>query len=352
MSELVAHVAYQQTITELKQKIQQNRVRAALSVNAALIDLYWEIGKRIVLLQQQYAWGGAVVDQLAHDLQHTYQGAQGYSRTNLFAMRQFYLFYSQHSAIVPQAVGQIPWGHIRTLLSKVKDVEQSLFYAAACAEHGWSRAILELQIEQQLHLRLGQAPNNFGEVLPTAQAQLANQTFKDPYVFDFLNITPQVLERDIEQQLIEHVTAMLLELGKGFAFVGRQYPLEVNGRSYFLDLLFYHIKLRCYVVVELKVGEFMPEYAGKMNFYLSAVDDLLKDAQDQASIGLILCKNKNRFDVEYALRDIQKPIGVSTFVTKHIPDEIRASLPTVQQLEQQLEQYQISPLRDLEDDTP
>ncbi len=212
----------------------------------------------------------------------------------------------------------------------------ALFYMTAYTENGWTRPILELQIEQSLHTRQGAAPTNFSNVLPSPQSELAQQSFKDPYLFDFLTLSKRAIERDIEKQLIDHITRFLLELGKGFAFLGRQYPLEVNGKNYILDLLFYHTKLKCYVVIELKIGEFKPEYAGKMNFYLSAVDDLLRSDSDAPSIGLILCKGKDKFDVEYALRDINKPIGVSSFITREIPMEVKSQLPTVEQLEQEL----------------
>jgi predicted nuclease of restriction endonuclease-like (RecB) superfamily len=251
-------------------------------------------------------------------------------------MRQFYLFFSPGFEVVPQPVGQLPWGHIRTILGKIKDVDIALFYAVACAENGWSRSILDLQIEQSLHLRQGLAPSNFKAVLPSPQSELAQQTLKDPYIFDFMTLSQQAVERDVENQLVANITRFLLELGKGFAFLGRQYSLEVNNRSYFLDLLFYHTRLKCYVVIELKTGEFKPEYVGKINFYLSAVDDLLRSEGDQPSIGLILCKNKERLDVEYALRDVNKPIGVSSFITKEIPMDIQAQLPTVAEIEAQL----------------
>jgi len=227
-------------------------------------------------------------------------------------------------------------GHVRTLLAKVKSVELVLLYAKACAEHGWSRTVLEWQIEQRFHERAGQAVGNFAQTLPTPQSELVQQSLKDPYVFDFLTLSAQAVERDIENQLVAQITRFLLELGKGFAFLGRQYPLVVNGRDYFLDLLFYHTRLKCYVVIELKAGEFKPEYVGKLNFYLSAVDDQLRSEGDQPTIGLILCKDKDKLDVEYALRDINKPMGVSSFITKDIPLSVQSQLPTVQEIESEL----------------
>lgn len=230
----------------------------------------------------------------------------------------------------------MPWGHVRTLLAKVKSVDVALLYARACGEHGWSRTLLEWQIEQHFHERAGQAVGNFAQTLPAPQSELVQQSLKDPYVFDFLTLAPQAVERDIENQLVAQITRFLLELGKGFAFLGRQVPLVVNGRDYFLDLLFYHARLKCYVVIELKAGEFKPEYVGKLNFYLSAVDDQLRSEGDQPSIGLILCKNKDKLDVEYALRDFHKPMGVSSFITKEIPLAVRSQLPTVQEIESEL----------------
>ncbi len=334
--EISIHSDYRQALGEIKQRIQTTQLRAVLAVNRELLGLYWHIGQTITTLQQAQGWGGAVVEQMAADLQAEHPGIQGFSRTSLFAMRQFYLFFSPRFEVVPQSVGQLPWGHIRTILGKIKEVDAALFYAAACTENGWSRPILELQIEQELHLRQGIAPSNFQAVLPAPQSELAQQTLKDPYIFDFLSLSRQAIERDIENQLVANITRFLLELGKGFAFLGRQYPLEVNSRSYFLDLLFYHTRLKCYVVIELKSGEFKPEYVGKMNFYLSAVDDLLRAEGDQPSIGMILCKDKDRLDVEYALRDVNKPIGVSSFITKEIPLDVQAQLPTVAEIEQQL----------------
>lgn len=309
-----------------------------LAVNAELLGLYWEIGRQLAVWQRERSWGAAVVEQMALDLQATYPGMKGFSRTSLFAMRQFYAFFSPQFEVVPQPVGQMPWGHVRTLLAKVKSVEEVLLYAQACIEQGWSRTVLEWQIEQRFHERAGKAIGNFAQTLPAPQSELVQQSLKDPYVFDFLTLAPQAVERDIENQLAAQITRFLLELGKGFAFLGRQYPLVVNGRDYFLDLLFYHARLKCYVVIELKAGEFKPEYIGKLNFYLSAVDDQLRAEGDQPTIGLILCKDKDKLDVEYALRDIHKPMGVSSFITKDIPLSVQSQLPTIEEIESELAQ--------------
>lgn len=336
MSDITQHTDYRQAIAAIKQRIQASQTRAVLAVNVELLGLYWDIGRQLNAWQRERAWGSAVVEQMAQDLQASYPGMKGFSRSSLFAMRQFYAFFSPQFEVVPQAVGQMPWGHVRTLLAKVKSVEVVLLYAQACREHGWSRTVLEWQIEQRFHERAGQAVGNFAQTLPSPQSELVQQSLKDPYVFDFLTLAPQAMERDIENQLVAQITRFLLELGKGFAFLGRQYPLAVNGRDYFLDLLFYHARLKCYVVIELKAGEFKPEYVGKLNFYLSAVDDQLRATDDQPTIGLILCKNKDKLDVEYALRDIHKPMGVSSFITKDIPLSVQAQLPTVQEIESEL----------------
>lgn len=234
---------------------------------------------------------------------NAYPGVSGFSRTNLFAMRQMVLFFGPDAEIVPQAVGQLPWGHIRVIMAKTKELSIAEYYAKATLEYGWTRDVLVMQIEQKLHEREGKAVSNFKTVLPKPQSDLAQQTLKDPYLFDFLTLEKDVKEREIERQLVQHIARFLLELGKGFAFMGSQYHIHINKKDYYLDLLFYHVQLRCFVVIELKSGEFKPEYAGKINFYLSAVDDLMRSENDQPSIGIVLCKDRDRLDVEYALRD-------------------------------------------------
>jgi predicted nuclease of restriction endonuclease-like (RecB) superfamily len=335
MSEITSNSDYRLALTDIKQRIQAAQARAVLAVNTELLGLYWDIGRRLLQWQGELGWGAAVVEQMARDLQDTYPGMKGFSRTSLFAMRQLYAFFSPQFELVPQPVGQMPWGHVRTLLAKVKSVDTALLYAEAYVENGWSRTVLEWQIEQRFHERAGKIVGNFAKTLPAPHSELVQQSLKDPYVFDFLTLTPQAVERDIENQLVAQITRFLLELGKGFAFLGRQYPLAVNGKDYFLDLLFYHARLKCYVVIELKAGEFKPEYIGKLNFYLSAVDDQLRAPDDQPTIGLILCKDKDKLDVEYALRDINKPMGVSSFITKDIPLSVQSQLPSVEEIEQE-----------------
>ena len=339
MTALAHHTDYRLGLEAIKRRIQSAQVRAVLAANTELLQLYWDIGRQLAQWQKERDWGSAVVEQMAQDLQSAYPGIKGFSRPSLFAMRQFYAFFSprfEQFEFVSQPVRQIPWGHIRTLLVKVKDVDEALLYAQACVDNGWSRNVLTLQIEQRYHERIGHAVSNFAQALPAPQSELVQQSLKDPYVFDFLTLQADAVERDIENQLVAHITRFLLELGKGFAFLGRQYALQVNGRDYFLDLLFYHARLKCYVVIELKAGAFKPEYVGKLNFYLSAVDDLLRTEGDQPTIGLILCKDKDHLDVEYALRDIHKPMGVSSFITKDIPLDVQSQLPSVQEIEDEL----------------
>lgn len=339
MTALAHHTDYRQGLEDIKRRIQSAQTRAVLAANTELLQLYWDIGRQLAQWQKERDWGTAVVEQMATDLQSAYPGIKGFSRPSLFAMRQFYAFFSPRFGqfeFVSQPVRQIPWGHIRTLLVKVKSVDEALLYAQACVDNGWSRSVLTLQVEQRYHERIGQAASNFAKALPAPQSELVQQSLKDPYVFDFLTLQADAVERDIENQLVAHITRFLLELGKGFAFLGRQYALQVNGHDYFLDLLFYHARLKCYVVIELKAGAFKPEYVGKLNFYLSAVDDLLRTEGDQPTIGLILCKDKDHLDVEYALRDIHKPMGVSSFITKDIPLDVQSQLPSVQEIEDEL----------------
>ncbi len=328
---------YATFVTGLKTQIRSARTSAALAVNRELVLLYWNIGKQILDQQAKAGWGAKVVEQLAKDLRHEFPEMQGLSRTNLLYMRAFAEAYP-NLEFVQQIVGQLPWGHNVRLLDKLETFEQREWYAKACIQNGWSRAILEAQIETKLHQRQGKALNNFEQTLPAPQSELAQQMLKDPYNFDFLSLGQEAHERDLEKGLLEHLRAFLLELGVGFAFVGSQYHLEVNDKDYYLDLLFYHYRLHCFVIVDLKVTEFKPEYAGKMNFYLSAVDDLLRTVGDAPSIGIILCKHKNKTDVEYALRGMNQPLGVSSFnLSNALPEELTGTLPTVEQLEEILE---------------
>jgi len=327
---------YDELLRDLKVRIGQAQVRAAFAVNSELVLLYWSIGRDILMRQQQEGWGAKVVDRLASDLRRAFPEMKGFSRTNLLYMRAFADAYDDEQ-FVQQVVGQIPWGHNVRILDQVKDTQEREFYIRQTIQYGWSRLVLEMQIESNVYRRQGKATTNFERTLPAPQSDLARQLLKDPYNFDFLTLGQETHERDLERGLIEHIREFLLELGVGFAFVGSQYHIEVGGQDFYLDLLFYHLRLRAYVVIELKVTEFKPEYAGKMNFYLSAVDDLLRHKQDQPSIGIILCKTKNKVVAEYALRDTQKPIGVSSFqLTELLPEKLQGNLPTIEELEAEL----------------
>jgi predicted nuclease of restriction endonuclease-like (RecB) superfamily len=261
---------------------------------------------------------------------------EGFSKTNLYNIRRLYQFY-RTDEIFHQLGGKIPWRHHVEIFTKAKSIQEAHFYIQETLENGWSRDTLALQIKSQLYKRQGKAVSNFRLTLPEPLSDLAQQTLKDPYIFDFLTMTKPYHEKDVEKQLLAHITRFLLELGKGFAFVGQQYHLLVGETDYYIDLLFYHIKLRCYVVIELKNTKFIPEYAGKLNFYLSAVDSMVKSEADQPTIGILLCRDKNNFETEFALRDINKPMGVSEFqLTEILPDELRSSLPSIEEIENEL----------------
>ncbi len=327
---------YAALLASIKERIQTAQVRAALAVNRELVLLYWGIGKEILARQEQEGWGTKVIERLAKDLRSEFPQMKGFSRTNLLYMRAFSEAWPDE-AIVQQLVGQIPWGHNVRLMDLVKDPAERLWYVQAAIEYGWSRNILALQIESHLYRRQGKATTNFQATLPKPQSDLAQQLLKDPYNFDFLTLSKDAHERELETGLVGHIQKFLLELGVGFAFVGRQVPLEVAGTEYRIDLLFYHLKLRCFVVFDLKGGAFKPEYTGKMNFYLSAVDDLLRHPDDKPSIGLILCKEKDGIVAEYALRDMTKPLGVAEFThLETLPEEFKGTLPTIEEIEAEL----------------
>jgi predicted nuclease of restriction endonuclease-like (RecB) superfamily len=329
--------AYKALLADLKRRIQEAQVRAGLAVNRELVLLYWSIGREILVRQEREGWGAKVIDSLARDLHQSFPEMKGLSPRNLKYMRAFAEAWPEES-IVQQAAAQIPWFHNCTLLDKVKDPLERLWYTQQTIANGWSRNVLILQIESGLYRRQGKAISNFEVALPKPQSDLAQQLLKDPYNFDFLTLDNDARERDIERGLLDHLRQFLLELGSGFAFVGSQVPLEVGGEDYRLDLLFYHLKLRVFIVAEVKAGPFRPEYVGKMNFYLSAVDDLLRHPNDQPSIGLILCRSKEGIVVEYALRDIGKPMGIAEFrLTESLPDSLKSTLPSIEELESELD---------------
>ena len=373
---------YKNWIIELKSRIKSVQLKAASTVNSILIAFYWDLGKMIIEKQNQTKWGDKLIDQLSKDLLLEFPQMKGFSRTNLFYIKQFYLFYNpllvqqlvgqfeikdktnlqlisklnskppemsessienqstenfQDSQIVQNLVSQIPWGHNILIFSKSKTLNEAHFYIHQTIENHWGREALALQIKSKLYERQGKAVNNFQSTLKQPQSDLAVQTMKDPYIFDFLAMSKPYHEKDIENQLLTHITNFLLELGKGFAFIGRQYHLHIGETDYYIDLLFFHIKLKCYVVIELKNTKFIPEYAGKLNFYLSAIDSMVKTDDDNPTIGIMMCRDKNNFETEFALRDMHKPMGVSEFqLTEILPENLKSSLPTIEEIEKEL----------------
>lgn len=344
----IAVQEYARVLLDLKNRVQQAQIKSVLAANKELLKLYWDIGQVITHQQQVSGWGSSIIEKLAEDLQKAFPGILGFSRRNIFRMQAFFLAYEK----VPQAVAQledlpifsIPWGHNALILERIKNIEERLWYADKVIESGWSRAILDMQIDSNLYKRQGKAITNFIRTLPVPQSDLAQQALKDPYVFDFLTLQKDHVERDVEQGLIDNVQKLLLELGKGFSLAGRQYHITVGKKDCYLDLLFYHYKLHCFVVVELKAGEFDPRDAGQLNFYLSAVDSQVKSPQDAPTIGILLCKTKDNIVAEYALRDINKPIGVADYeaqIVAKLPKNLKSSLPSVEEIEAELEKQEI-----------
>lgn len=319
-------------IESIKDKIFNAQIKASFKVNAEMLQLYWEIGKSILFAQDKKGWGAQIIDNLSKQLKHNFPDASGFSVRNLKYMRSFANEYPDfpfvqvplaqtENKIVQVSLAQISWYHHISLLTKVKEPTERAFYIAETSKNGWSRDVMLLQIKSGLYDRTGKAVNNFAETLPKPQSDLAKGIFKDPYRFDFLTLTQKINERIIESELTEKITDLLLELGKGFAFVGRQYEIEVDTTDYKIDLLFYHTILHSYVVVELKVGEFKPEYISKLNFYISAVDDLVKTPKDNNTIGLLLCASKSNVKVEYAMRGFENPIGVAAYELEKLINE-------------------------------
>lgn len=356
MNELVPNADYRQWISSIKTRVQSSQIKAAVAVNRELLELYWFLGEQILEKQHSAKWGDGFLKQLSKDLLAEFPELKGFSHRNLKSIRQWYVFWNGDLAIGKQAVSQlepkgqqavsqnptdpapivsqIPWGHNILLVQKLKDPAEALFYVQKTIENNWSRSVLTHHLESKLYLREGKAITNFQTTLPEPESDLAQQLLRDPYNFDFLTLTERHNERELENGLVDHLTKFLLELGAGFAFVGRQYKIEVDGDEYSIDLLFYHLKLHCYVVIELKVDKFKPEYAGKLNFYVSAVDAQVRADPDSPTIGILICKSKSDIKVEYSLRDLNKPIGVSEYqITENLPEELRSSLPTIEQIE-------------------
>lgn len=333
---------YRQWLGQLKARFRQVQLKAAVAVNVELLQFYWQLGTDIAAQQAEQRWGSGFLQRLSQDLMQAFPQVKGFSKRNLEQIRRWHRFWSSEPAIAKQAATQlfaIPWWHNVLIASKCPSHAEALYYLRQTQAHGWSRAVLTHQIESGLWQREGQAISNFADTLPAPQSGLAAQVLKDPYVFDFLSLTPEHNERELEKALVDHITQFLLELGAGFAYMGRQVPLQVGERDFFIDLLFYHARLHCYVVVELKTGDFEPEFAGKLNFYLKAVDAQLRGEHDAPSIGLLLCKSKDRLVAEYALSDIHKPLGLASYTLSHtLPEGLLGKLPSIEALEQELNQ--------------
>jgi len=333
---------YAEILIKIKSRIQQERLRVVMAANSAMILLYWDVGKMILERQEHARWGAKIIDRLAKDLQEAFPGMKGFSPRNLKYMRAFSVAWPERE-IVQEILAQITWYHNITLMEKLTGSEKRLWYAHEIIKNGWSRNVLALKIEAGLHERQGKAITNFRKILPLVDSDMATQVFKDPYLFDFLGTADLRRESEVEQALVDHIQHFLLELGAGFAFVGRQVLLEVASHDFRIDLLFYHLKLRCFVVIELKAVPFDPSFVGQLNFYLSAVDDLLRHPDDKPTIGLLLCRTKDKLVVEYALCDLNKPIGVAeweTRIVKELPKELESSLPTIEELEKELNEYE------------
>jgi len=379
----LSSAAYAHWLSTIKRRVQQVQSQAAVSVNRELLTFYWELGCDIIEQQKNATWGTGFLKQLSEDLSSAFPSLKGFSYRNIRSIKQWCQFYLDHSAnlatscsqtdppankstqptgdeestnlatacgqieqlavaqlpeAVLESITSIPWGHNIAIISKCSSIKKALYYVDQTITHGWSRSVLVHQIESDLFAREGTATSNFANTLPPAQSDLAQQTLKDPYIFDFLTLTKEHNERDLENQLTDHISKFLIELGAGFAYLGRQVPLQVSDRDFFLDLLFYHTRLHCYVVIELKTGDFEPEFAGKLNFYLTAVDETLRSERDEPTIGILLCKTKNKMIAEYALSDINKPIGVSEYeLTQSLPDSLKPSLPSIEELEAELQ---------------
>jgi predicted nuclease of restriction endonuclease-like (RecB) superfamily len=357
---------YSQLLDAVKIRIRQAQVKATLSANAEMILMYWDIGRIIAERQKNEGWGAGVIPRLSKDIRNELPEVKGFSERNIGYMMRFAREYSMplilqqpvakiSSEVRPESqmvaplhgkdimenlqrfVANIPWGHNILLMQKIKDLPTRLWYMRQAIENGWSRDVLGMMIKSEAHNRQGTAVTNFSAQLPSPQSDMAQQALKDPYIFDFLSLTEPFQERELETGLVQHLEKFLIELGQGFAFVGRQYHLEVSEKDFYIDLLFYHLNLRCFMVIELKKGDFKPEYAGKMNFYCSAVDDKLKHETDKPTIGLILCQTKDRILAEYTLRDLKKPIGISEYeLTRTLPEELKSSLPSIEDIEKEL----------------
>ena len=337
---------YKKFLVELKEKVKNSQLKAAIKVNYELLNLYWELGKKITEKQKEYSWGDSFISNLSNDLKKEFPDMKGFSVQNLKNIRYWYLFYAEY-LIGLQPVSQlkkienkiksIPWGHNQRIMYKCKSVREAIFYVEKTIENGWSRTILEHQIDSKLYERLGSAISNFDSRLPKVQSELAKQTIKDPYNFDFLTLRDKYDERELEDALVKQITSFLLELGTGFSYIGRQVHLKVGDSDFYIDLLFDHVKLHCYVVVELKTEKFKPDFAGQLNFYVTAVNRDLKSQEDNQTIGILICKDKDNVVAEYSLANISQPIGISKYeISKLLEKEYKSSLPSIEEIEQSI----------------
>ncbi|HPB41455.1 MAG TPA: PDDEXK nuclease domain-containing protein [Sphaerochaeta sp.] len=356
---------YKKLLLELKEKVRSSQLKAAIKVNYELLDLYWTLGEDIVKNQEQHSWGDAFIKSLAKDLQKEFPDMKGFSETNIKYIRRWYLFYmkglqgvaeienndSNSKGLQPVAqfdervinhVKQIPWGHNQRIINKCKTIDEAIYYVDKTIENGWSRNVLVHQIESGLYGREGKSITNFEKRLPALQSDLAKQTLKDPYNFDFLTIREGYDERELQKELVDKISDFLLELGEGFAYIGKEYHLNINGDDFYIDLLFYNLKLHSYIVIELKAEKFKPEHVGQLNFYVTAVNRELKTDRDNATIGLLICKDKNDVVCEYSLEQISQPMGISNYeITKLLEAEYKSSLPSIEEIEKQVKEMSV-----------
>ncbi len=336
MTNSIINHHYIEFLENLKKRVESNRQKAILAVNQELIFLYHYIGQEILKQEKLLASGRTIIQKLSKDLTKAFPEMKGFGTANLYNMRRFAELYKEWKS-VQQVVGNLPWGHQIVLMEKIKDQKARIFYMEKTIEYGWSRSVLRHHIELELYEREGKGITNFKTHLPSPQSELAQQSLKDPYIFDFLSLSKEAKEREIESSLVHHMEKFLMELGSGFCFVGRQYHIQISNKDFYIDLLMYHLKLRAFVVIEIKADEFQAEHIGKMNLYLSAVDDLVKHPQDNPSIGLILCKTKDDILAEYTLRSSTKAIGLAEYITtQSLPKELKTNLPTIEELEAEL----------------
>ena len=348
MKELVS-IEYKNWLESLKNSFRSSQIKASIKVNTTLLEFYWDLGGQILEKQEEHKWGSGFLEELSHDLSAEFPDLKGFSYRNIRFIRQWYVFWQQGAAKIEnenwqQLVAilfQVPWGHHQIILNKIKNIDEAIYYVQNTIKNGISRNVLIHQIESNFYGRDGKAITNFENTLPPIQSDLAKEITKDPYNFDFIALTQDYQEKELEDALTKNITNFLLELGSGFAFVGRQYKLIVGGDEFKIDLLFYHIKLKCYVVVELKATSFKPEHAGKLSFYTSAIDGELKGSDDNSTIGILICKSKNDTVVEYTLKDINKPLGISEYqLTEILPKEYKSSLPSIEEIEAKLDEIE------------